>query len=202
MEDVRLDELSDIRLEELAKNPLLSDAIGICLSDLHWLGGRAGLAPDMIHGALQYAVDKYTPPVTVFKNDDGSLYMTRYTVCERATGGHIYLTNIHRHDLDLEPHDHPWDMGILRLIGTYVEASWDRQTKRWTHTERRPGDVYRYPHTACHRIASLQSPHVWSLMVTGPYKHHWGFYNTETGEKTGHKAYREAKRRATLPPSS
>lgn len=137
-------------------------------------------------------------PNTTFKGDDGSAYMTRYLIGERDNGGHVYLDNILRNDMDPDPHDHPWDIGVWRVVGTYLEMYWYVDGQQAVRTERKPGDVYCYPHTAVHRIEALLSPYIWSVLVTGPYQHHWGFYiQGDAGPhsvKVGHKQYKERQR--------
>lgn len=119
----------DPTLDELVNVPLLSTILDGAFSDVHWLGQNREERD--INAFLSYIVGVYDGGLrsTTFTGSDNSVYMTRYTLieCRGAPhgGGHIYLDHIHRADVDDDPHDHPWDCTVLRLVNTYVDWQYD-----------------------------------------------------------------------------
>lgn len=101
--------------------------------------------------------------------EDGSPYLTRYTVFRR-----LYLHRFHRSDADRTLHNHPWGRSYsLILIGGY------REERRDSVHVRKPGSIVVIDHDTFHRVDLLHGE-AWSLFLAGPVQQSWGFWNRAT----------------------
>lgn len=120
-------------------------------------------------------------PYTHLYHADGSAYMRRYWLFQSRFLS-IRLHEICTHDFDPHMHDHPWPFVSLLMRGGYLELRpvsrnpcFDGNTEADYITIRVPGTIVFRRATDRHRIASVL-PRTWSLFVTGPIAHWWGFY--------------------------
>lgn len=125
-------------------------------------------------------------PYTHLLHPDGSMYMGRYWLkayTEDREARAYRLHNICTPDLDPHLHDHPWPFTSIILRGGYIEErpvqmsppqfEFDREeTYRLVHGV---GSVIRRRATDRHRIVKV-FPDTWTLFITGPQLHWWGFY--------------------------
>jgi hypothetical protein len=176
------------------------------LSSVEWIacrGAREALAAAFDRGLddrekathLREVGLAYGAEYQTFLGADGTPYITRYTMVKDRyaiggpKGGHVFLHHIHRPDMDTVPHDHPWDVSVVRLVGSYMEQAYDPEHSLapWTTRNRKPGDVYHMDYRQFHRIDRLCAPETWSLVFTGPYSHSWGFFRPGSRESAGRK---------------
>lgn len=111
---------------------------------------------------------------------DGDPYLGRLRVIQTPWCG-VYLHHIYRPDKDPDPHDHPWAFWSLVLCGSYREKVWPdkanpgsyrfRVRNRWSWA--------RTGRDAAHIITRISRP-LWTLVITGPRRSDWGFW--ENGE--------------------
>lgn len=122
------------------------------------------------------------PDFVVGSADDP--YMRRWYLIPRNRFFNIYLHEFCRSDSDKEMHTHPWLFNAtIVLKGFYIEeevvyggfhrptqmASWDR----WFRL--------RGPWCAHRVILPLTSQRTWTLFITGPIVHMWGFIDPNFG---------------------
>lgn len=74
------------------------------------------------------------------------------------------------------PHDHPWWFVSLVLLGSYIENTWINPA--WRSRKRRWLSCRWYPHHHSHCVV-VEKP-CWTLMLTGPASHRWGFWVGKT----------------------
>ena len=113
--------------------------------------------------------------------DDGTPYLTRYTILHLPFDRKIYLHRFHRSDADSELHNHPWGRSYsLILIGGYREERLapDREIEV---REYRAGSVNVVDHDTFHRV-DLTHGECWSLFLAGEQRQSWGFWNRHTDE--------------------
>lgn len=139
---------------------------------------------------MMETVDLNNPDFIIWKDDQR--YLERWYL-RRARGddthGNIYLHRINLSDQDRDFHDHPWDSTSIILDGVLTEY---RQAFGCCNTpgcefrkqiafERtmHPGDIEHRFARIPHRLVVEQGP-VWTLFLTGPKLHSWGFC-TEQG---------------------
>lgn len=105
----------------------------------------------------------------------------------------IYLHNITNSDLDIDPHDHPWNFSSLILKGSYSEYSkYAVENYTLEHTNVfTPLMVNKKKTIDCHKL-TLLSKSVWTLVFVGRRIHDWG-YQTATGW-VHHKEYNRLRR--------
>ncbi len=127
-------------------------------------------------------------PCHTITGGDGSTYLRRYGVATLPTGGHVYLHQFVRSDVDRELHSHPWSAHCYILAGGYSE---ERRTSSG-HIERHayaPGMVNVIEPDTFHRV-DLLSDDAWSLCITGPKvaradgEASWSFWDRDTGKLT------------------
>src|SRR3546814_3928160 len=98
-----------------------------------------------------------------------------------------YLHHSTRSDDDRALHDHPWFNVSIILRGRYLEfvprdqsrcGAWDYNPNHIVTLERRAGDVaIRLRPRFRHRLVVPDGEAgAWTLFVTGPVLHRWGFY--------------------------
>lgn len=118
----------------------------------------------------------------VFPNQDishaGSLYLRRWLLTPSLFGWRLMLHKIARPDLERVLHDHPWDFATLCLRGGYDELvlAPDGACRR---EPMRPGRARFRSFAHTHRIDRIVGPNAWTLVLHGPRRHAWGFWNTE-----------------------
>jgi hypothetical protein len=118
-------------------------------------------------------------------------FLMRWFVAPKNRLCNRYLHKFIRDDEDRALHDHPWFNVSILLKGQYIEHTID---KGGVHrkTLYAAGDVkFRSP-WAAHRVELLkeypspqygtspQSIPSWSLFITGPVQHKWGFHCPES----------------------
>jgi hypothetical protein len=115
----------------------------------------------------------------VFPNQDithaGSVYLRRWLLTPSVLGWRLMLHKICRPDLDRVLHDHPWDFATLCLRGGYIEL---------VHG---PGGIAGEALTAgharlraaehAHRIDRIFGAAAWTLVLHGPRRRRWGFWD-------------------------
>lgn len=82
----------------------------------------------------------------------------------------IRIHHILRRDLDLHPHDHPWDARSIILRNGYIEENKDGKS-----TFRRKGDTFPIKFEQYHRITEVPEQGVWTMFFTWKYQGMWGF---------------------------
>ncbi len=118
----------------------------------------------------------------VFKHQDithaGSLYLRRFLLTPSVFGWRLMLHKICRPDNDRVLHDHPWDFATLCLRGGYVELVLmpDQEALAMTLTA---GQARLRAAQHTHRIDRILGPAAWTLVLHGPRRREWGFWNTE-----------------------
>lgn len=90
--------------------------------------------------------------------------------------------HILREDRARDPHDHPWAMRTIILDGWYIEERDDG-----LHLRKR-GDTASLNHLEFHNIKQVSPGGVYTLFITGPYMHRWGF-RLEDGSKVPYTEY-------------
>jgi hypothetical protein len=138
----------------------------------------------------------------VFPNQDithqGDLYLRRWLLTPSVCGWRLMLHKIARPDRDRALHDHPWDFATLCLRGGYVEELWDGGGAAEREHVLVPGDVRLRAAEHTHRIARIMGAAAWTLVLHGPRRRAWGFWDAETGEFTvSHEYFREGYDRAS-----
>lgn len=109
----------------------------------------------------------------------------------------VYLHNITNSDMDIDPHDHPWNFSSLIIKGSYREESryaGDDYKKSYVNIFK-PGMVNTKKTIDCHKLTLLTSS-VWTLVFAGKRKHDWG-YQTAKGW-VHHKDYNKLRRERKL----
>lgn len=143
----------------------------------------------VVGGGLLIRLAKRTP-YTHLRHEDGSLYMERFWLLkprgESGWGWGVRIHHIVTSDLDRDLHDHPG--GFLSIVlkgGYYEERPIDNAChwKDWSVSEplvttwRGVGSMAFRSATDRHRITELaRLNETWTLVVTGPKRHWWGFY--------------------------
>ena len=105
----------------------------------------------------------------------GEIYLQRWKLLSLPNGGRIFLRNYLGSDWSLHMHDHQAWFISLGIKGSYVEEVIDsdcRKTKRWISPW-----IRFFSHKHIHRIRINKSIPAWTLIVSGPDKHEWGFYD-------------------------
>jgi len=110
---------------------------------------------------------------------EGDPYLDRLRIVQTPWFG-IYLHHIHRPDADRDPHDHPWTFASLVLAGSYEETVWPDKRCRYTYVtrKRRRFTVARTRLKSAHMITRIDGL-LWTLVLTGPRRHHWGFWTPD-----------------------
>lgn len=147
------------------------------------------LSDALVDRVIEYA--KQTP-FSHLRHADGTPYMERYWIRPynpaRRDAMAIRLHHIASADVDRVLHDHPWPFWSIILRGGYVEERpvdkghpvFEGGEELTYKTVHRQGAVLRRLATDRHRITHV-FPDTWTLFITGPQAHWWGFY-TPTGK--------------------
>jgi hypothetical protein len=110
----------------------------------------------------------------VITGDDGSPYLTRYTLIRRPKFA-VRLHHFHRPDSDACPHDHPWWFCSLVLWGGYAENIRQPDGAVVEQVNRFGRFLWR-PKNFAHTVTRLLGKTCWTLVVTGPDGGEWGFF--------------------------
>lgn len=116
--------------------------------------------------------------------EDGAVYLDRWGLMGKW--GSIYLHRMTAPDPGMDLHDHPWAFLTIPLVGGYREA---RNETRYENA----GPAHRYSRVErvrqfrpklmrldeCHRILELHRTPTWTLVITGPKRRTWGFYEPD-----------------------
>lgn len=125
----------------------------------------------------------------------GEVHFRRYRLFQTPWFA-IYVHQIRRSDMDLDPHDHPWNFSSVILEGAYREDSWyppafnKRVTKDYYS-----GDVITHNAIDAHKL-TLVSNEVWTLVFTSGRDRYWGYQTP--GGWIGHEEYRQLKNEGKL----
>jgi hypothetical protein len=106
----------------------------------------------------------------------GDLYMRRFLLTPSVFGWQLMLHKIVRPDADHVLHDHPWDFATLCLRGGYVEVEYGPGETRLSPLL--PGDLRLRAAEHVHRITEVIGPAAWTLVLHGPRRREWGFWDT------------------------
>jgi hypothetical protein len=125
---------------------------------------------------------------------DGRTYLDRLRVVQTPWFG-VYLHRLDVPDPGVDLHDHPWKFASLILRGGYHEAVAETRSApvyarraeampmadfmRGFPRTWRAGSVHCLRLTECHRITQLLRSPTWTLVLTGPRRQSWGFYQPE-----------------------
>ncbi len=96
------------------------------------------------------------------------IYMTRWMLDLRLFS--IRLHKFHRSDDDRALHDHAWSFITFIIAGGYWDVT--KSGREWLG----PGSIRYRSNEHRHTIEVPQGRPSWSLIITGPHKHRWGFY--------------------------
>jgi hypothetical protein len=117
---------------------------------------RDGSSPFDKQGQMKKAVEKHSPPISVF------------------------LHHFHRGDDDGALHSHPWKWGVSWILtGGYVEERRLGSQKMTRFIA--PGMLNFLSKDDFHRVV-LAEKDAWSLFVAGPKFASWGFWDEKTNE--------------------
>lgn len=132
--------------------------------------------------------DKRPPDFVVWADAEQRVpYLQRWWLIPRNPLLNVYLHHITQSDDDRALHDHPWANITIMLRGQYHEVvprdqdqsnGWDYVRGGTRIIERRAGDIaIRVRPRFRHRlVVPAGSDGAWTLFVTGPVLHRWGFY--------------------------
>ncbi len=122
---------------------------------------------------------------------DDVLYLSRFQILKTPWFS-IKLHWFHRPDPDRDLHDHPWAFVSFILRGGYTELinylpscplSIMHKHIRW----------FNFKNTVTsHRVITIK-PGTLTLVITGPKKKSWGFYDEETSDFTHWRDYDKVK---------
>lgn len=88
---------------------------------------------------------------------------------DKVFGG-ARVHQILRSDSDRHLHDHPWPYCTIILKGGYTEVTANGKQKWYG-----PGSVLFRGSKHFHRLIVPDGQEAWTLFITGPYTHGWGF---------------------------
>ena len=110
----------------------------------------------------------------IVKEVDGQqvLYLRRFFLW-RCRWFNIFLHYIPQPDTDRDPHDHPWSFVSILLRGGYEEEIYSLRTSHVASFRRAPS-IARRKAGCVHQIRAVLA-NTWTLVITGPYRRHWGF---------------------------
>lgn len=119
---------------------------------------------------------------------DGEIYLNRWGIGWRTFG--IYLHRMDAPDPGLDLHDHPWWFASIVIKGGYTEERADIRNapgfsgladlfdtaRRGVEQHRRRFSVRTMRLDECHRIIGLDRSPTWTIVIRGPIRRRWGFY--------------------------
>lgn len=112
---------------------------------------------------------------------------------EHKTKYRVRLHNIRRSDSDRDLHDHPWSYITIILWGGYWEWAEVSPAEYWRAAKRMPawspgyvaakwygpGSIVRRDTSHRHRLELKPGRRAWTLFITAPKSHDWGFYTKD-----------------------
>jgi hypothetical protein len=118
---------------------------------------------------------------------EGDPYLDRLRIIQSPLCS-IYLHHIHRPDIEIDPHDHPWSFISIVITGDYTEEVWpDKRDSSLSYTSwRRRWSAHKMDRESAHIITETRKP-LWTLVITGPKRTSWGFWRN--GEFTPWRKY-------------
>lgn len=131
--------------------------------------------------------ERRNPNFIVWQDPDARApYLKRWWVIPRNPLFNIYLHHITASDDDRALHDHPWPNVTIVLRGGYQEVvpmrqrqlpAWDHAGATRTHARTEGQCITRLRPSMRHRlVVAPGSVGAWTLFITGPVMHRWGFY--------------------------
>lgn len=144
-------------------------------------------------------------PCETISGEDGSVYMRRYMVARMEDGNRVYLHELLREDEDACHHSHPRRHGrALILAYGYTEerllaTDFGALGCSVGTTDFKPGMTNIIDADDFHRIAKLNGPCSWSIMMVSekatraPGEDSWSFKDPATGKVTGYKTFLREK---------
>jgi hypothetical protein len=128
--------------------------------------------PTSVQGTRWALMSRFDIPA---KDGSGDVYLARLRIVQTPWFG-VYLHHIHQPDSDRDPHDHPWTFLSVILRGSYVEQVWPLAGHAgYTLAHHRRFSAHRMGRASAHKIMSV-SPSLVTLIVTGPRRREWGFW--------------------------
>lgn len=112
----------------------------------------------------------------VIPNLDGDgIYLTRWRIVQTPWFG-LMLHRMDGPDSRNTLHDHPWGFLSLILKGGYIERRLNPLTMSDVRERHRIRWVNRVRASDAHAIVELLRVPTWTLLVTGPRKRTWGYW--------------------------
>ena len=128
-------------------------------------------------------------PILEIRDKQGRLHFRRWRLFA-CPWFDVCLHNFQRADKDEHLHDHPWDFVSIVLKGSYIEES------EAGPSFRRALSIARKKATDLHKVAFLEAPSVWTLVIRSPRRREWGY---KIGSYwVDHRTYREMKNAGSL----
>lgn len=142
------------------------------------------------------------------RRDDGKIYLDRWGF-ELVPGSEpderprewfgIFVHRMTAPDPGLDLHDHPWWFATIPIVGSYVEErAMTREAPALARDAEMVADQWHVEYVSrgnrqhvrrgrwrgmrldeCHRITDLSGPRVWTVVVHGPKRRRWGFYEPD-----------------------
>lgn len=85
----------------------------------------------------------------------------------------VRIHHILRADEGRDPHNHPWAARSIVLAG------WYRERRDEGVITRREGDTFEIGADTFHHIEEVSPGGVWTMFISGPWQHVWGFRTPE-----------------------
>lgn len=137
--------------------------------------------------ALIARAETRAPDFIVWHDETARIpYLQRWWLIPRNPIFNVYLHHITQSDDDRALHDHPWPNLTIVLRGGYLEivpsdqsnhGHWDFAGATRTLQRRAGNAVLRVSPRWRHRLVVPPNTHgAWTLFITGPVIHRWGFY--------------------------
>ena len=99
----------------------------------------------------------------------------------------VRVHEILRSDAGRHPHDHPWWYITIILRGGYIETLYDNEGRVKDVNYWGPGTILFRRASSWHRLTLPEKTPTWTLFISGPYQHTWGF--NVNGKKVPHREY-------------
>ncbi|HZF96856.1 MAG TPA: hypothetical protein VEY92_01190 [Pseudoxanthomonas sp.] len=159
------------------------------------------LAHCLFNLLMFYVASERPPNFQVGAHDAAGAYLRRWYLVPRNRLFNVYLHHFLRDDDDRALHDHPWAWASLLLRGSYIEHTINaggvhrrrtRHAGRWKFSL--PSRAHRIELLPMWRMCGtfedaqkrfdrdpdLKAP-CWTLFITGPRVHEWGFHCPQRG---------------------
>lgn len=109
----------------------------------------------------------------------------------------LYLHHFHRGDDEYELHSHPWRWAVsVVLAGGYSEERLGRGGRIAWRTLG-PGSINVLRANTFHRVELIEED-AWTLILTGPKRDTWGFWNRDTYLFVNHREFHQRMRELRL----